>query len=193
MLPSYRVIVLPPQENLEGAKTLYMRASFMISFSIFVDMEKREQFMLEAIEMADNNVRNGGGPFAALIVRGDQIVGRGINRVTANNDPTAHGEVTAIRDACANLKTYDLSDCDIYTSCEPCPMCLGAIYWAHIRHIYYGNTQQDAAEINFDDSHIYRQIERPIGDRAIPETRLCSERAKGTFRLWSDKTDKILY
>lgn len=149
--------------------------------------------MKEAIKLASDNIDNGGGPFGAVVVKDGKIVGRGMNRVTANNDPTAHAEVTAIRDACNRLKTFDLSGCDIYTSCEPCPMCLGSIYWARINHIYYGNTQADAAKINFDDSFIYRQIEKPIGTRDIPEEQLMHEESIKTFEKWDNKKDKTPY
>lgn len=149
--------------------------------------------MKEAIKLASDNIDNGGGPFGAVVVKDGKIVGRGMNRVTANNDPTAHAEVTAIRDACNRLKTFDLSGCDIYTSCEPCPMCLGSIYWARIKHIYYGNTQADAAKIDFDDSFIYRQIEKPIGTRDIPEEQMMHEESIKTFEKWDNKKDKTPY
>lgn len=149
--------------------------------------------MKEAIKLASDNIDNGGGPFGAVVVKDGKIVGRGMNRVTANNDPTAHAEVTAIRDACNRLKTFDLSGCDIYTSCEPCPMCLGSIYWARIKHIYYGNTQADAAKIDFDDSFIYRQIEKPIGTREIPEEQMMHEESIKTFEKWDNKEDKTPY
>ncbi len=149
--------------------------------------------MREAIRIASENVDNGGGPFGAVIVKNGVIVGRGVNRVTANCDPTAHAEVSAIRDATSRLKTFDLSDCEIYTSCEPCPMCLGAIYWARLRHIYYGNTQADAAKINFDDNFIYRQIEKPIGQRDIPEQQLLHNESIESFERWANKDDKTPY
>lgn len=152
-----------------------------------------KKFMKEAIKLASDNIDNGGGPFGAVVVKDGKIVGRGMNRVTANNDPTAHAEVTAIRDACNRLKTFDLSGCDIYTSCEPCPMCLGSIYWARIKHIYYGNTQADAAKIDFDDSFIYRQIEKPIGTRDIPEEQMMHEESIKTFEKWDNKKDKTPY
>ncbi len=149
--------------------------------------------MREAIRMATDNVRNGGGPFGAVIVKDGRIVGRGVNRVTASCDPTAHAEVSAIRDAAKAVGNFDLSGATIFTSCEPCPMCLGAIYWARIDHIYYGNTQADAAEIDFDDSFIYRQIEKPASERAIPQTPLLREEAIETFREWARKEDKVKY
>lgn len=118
--------------------------------------------MRKAIELSVENVKNGGGPFGAVIVKGDEIVATGVNRVTAHNDPTAHAEVSAIREACRRLGTFDLSGCEIYTSCEPCPMCLGAIYWAHLDKIYYGNNKDDAADIGFDDSFIYEELALPV-------------------------------
>lgn len=156
-------------------------------------MNKEKEYMREAIALATANVDNGGGPFGAVIVKDGVIVGRGVNRVTANNDPTAHAEVSAIRDATKKLNTFDLHGCEIYTSCEPCPMCLGAIYWARIKHIYYGNTQKEAADIDFDDSFIYKEIEKGIGNRTIPETHLLGEEAIDTFNRWRDKADKIEY
>ena len=152
-----------------------------------------EQFMREAIRLASDNIDNGGGPFGAVVVKDGVIVGRGANRVTANNDPMAHAEVSAIRDACQRLATFDLSGCEVYTSCEPCPMCLGAIYWARIGRIYYGNTQADAAEIDFDDSFIYRQIEKPIGGRAIPEVQCLHSESIDTFKKWAQTDKKTKY
>lgn len=152
-----------------------------------------KEFMREAIKIATDNVENGGGPFGAVIVKDGKIVGRGVNRVTASNDPTAHAEVSAIRDACKNLNTFDLKGCKIYTSCEPCPMCLGAIYWARLGHIYYGNTQKDAQDIDFDDSFIYRQIEKPMGHREIPEEQMLHEESIVTFEEWAKKSDKTPY
>lgn len=149
--------------------------------------------MRQAISMATDNVANGGGPFGAIVVKDGQVIGRGVNRVTADNDPTAHAEVSAIRDASRRLGTFDLSGAEIYTSCEPCPMCLGAIYWAHISHIFYGNTKADAAKINFDDSFIYTQLSLPEGQRAIPQERLLADEAIETFRAWDSKTDKTEY
>ena len=124
-----------------------------------------KEFMRKAIELSVENVKNGGGPFGAVIVKGDEIVATGVNRVTAHNDPTAHAEVSAIREACRRLGTFDLSGCEIYTSCEPCPMCLGAIYWAHLDKIYYGNNKDDAADIGFDDSFIYEELALPRQNR----------------------------
>ena len=152
-----------------------------------------EAFMRKAIELSIENVKNGGGPFGAVIVRGDEIIATGVNRVTANNDPTAHAEVSAIRAACERLGTFNLEGCEIYTSCEPCPMCLGAIYWAHLDKMYYGNTKHDAAEIGFDDSFIYEEIALTPEHRRLASCRLLGEEALKAFRLWTDKADKVEY
>ena len=154
---------------------------------------KHEDFMRRAIALAVENVKNGGGPFGAVIVRDGEIVATGANRVTPDNDPTAHAEVNAIRAACTKLGTFDLSGCVIYTSCEPCPMCLGAIYWAHIDKIYYGANQHDAAEVNFDDSFIYRELELPVDKRSKAMTELLSDEAIKAFTLWMNTDDKTEY
>jgi tRNA(Arg) A34 adenosine deaminase TadA len=152
------------------------------------------EFMREAIRLADDGVRAGrGGPFGCVVVRQGMVVGRGNNRVTSTNDPTAHAEVTAIRDACAHLGTFQLSDCELYTSCEPCPMCLAAIYWARIPAVFYGNTRQDAAAIGFDDDFIYQQVPLPPDQRAIAMKPLLADEAIVTFRAWETKSDKIRY
>ena len=152
-----------------------------------------ERFMQMAIDLSIENVANGGGPFGAVIVRDGEVIATGTNRVTASCDPTAHAEVNAIRNACAKVGDFKLNGCTIYSSCEPCPMCLSAIYWAGIDRIYYGNTKEDAKAINFDDSFIYEQIALPYSQRAIPTQNLMRERALQGFRLWSEKEDKILY
>ncbi len=149
--------------------------------------------MMKAIALSLQNIEAGGGPFGAVVVKGDEIVGVGINRVTANNDPTAHAEVMAIRDAAARLERFDLSDCVIYTSCEPCPMCLGAIYWARIKKVYYGNTKQEAARIGFDDGFIYEELAKPLNDRVIAFVQLLPEEAVQAFELWAQKVDKKRY
>ncbi len=149
--------------------------------------------MREAIELSKNSVERGGGPFGAVIVRGGEIVARASNSVTLFNDPTAHAEVNAIRAACASLGTFDLAGAEIYTSCEPCPMCLGAIYWAGIGKIYYGNTKQDAAAAGFDDSFIYDEIALPPLQRRVPATELLRTEALEGFRMWQQKEDKIEY
>ena len=146
-----------------------------------------------AIDLSIENVQNGGGPFGAVIVQEDRIVATGTNRVTANNDPTAHAEVSAIREACARLGTFKLEGCTIYTSCEPCPMCLSAIYWAGIQRIYYGNTKQDAEEINFGDKFIYEELARDVAQRSIPARMIMREEALRAFRDWTEKEDKTPY
>lgn len=152
------------------------------------------EFMRRAIALASENVRSGnGGPFGAVIVRQGVIVGEGTNRVTEKNDPTAHAEVTAIRAACRQLDTYVLRGCEIYTSCEPCPMCLSAIYWAHLDRIWYGNTSADAARVDFDDAKLYREISLPAGQRATPSACLLHDEAWESFQLWLGTPNKIRY
>ena len=155
--------------------------------------EQDKTFMREAIRLADESVQNGGGPFGAVIVRDGEIVAGSSNSVTIDNDPTAHAEVNTIRQACRKLGTFDLSDCVIYTSCEPCPMCLGAIYWAHISRIYYGNTKKDAADIDFADDFIYKELEQHKEARVVPAIPLLRNEALKTFRAWEEKQDKIEY
>ena len=155
--------------------------------------EQDKTFMREAIRLADESVRNGGGPFGAVIVRNGEIVAGSSNSVTIDNDPTAHAEVNTIRQACRKLGTFDLSDCVIYTSCEPCPMCLGAIYWAHLKCVYYGNTKKDAADIDFADDFIYEELDKPIDRRSVPFINMLRNEALNSFRLWDEKTDKIDY
>ena len=149
--------------------------------------------MREAIRLSEDNVRNGGGPFGAVIARDGEIVGTGTNRVTPDCDPTAHAEVNAIRDAASRLGTFNLSGCEIYSSCEPCPMCLGAIYWAHLDRLYYGNDKQDAAGIGFDDAFIYRELDLKPEDRSLKSERLLSDEAAAAFREWAAKPDKVEY
>jgi len=152
------------------------------------------KFMREAIRLSLKKMRdNEGGPFGAVVVRGGRIVGRGWNQVTSANDPTAHAEVTAIREACKRLRTFQLSDCDLYTSCEPCPMCLSAVYWARIRRLYYANTRKDAAHIGFDDDLIYREVALPIRRRNLPMKQLLRDEAIRAFKEWSAKPDKTTY
>ncbi|MDE6399418.1 MAG: nucleoside deaminase [Muribaculaceae bacterium] len=152
-----------------------------------------EQFMQMAIDLSVENVRNGGGPFGAVIVRDGEIVATGVNRVTANCDPTAHAEVSAIRDACRRLQSFKLEGCTIYSSCEPCPMCLSAIYWAGISAVCYGNTKDDAASIGFDDSFIYEQLAMDYEHRSIPMRHFMRAKANKAFREWESKTDKVEY
>ena len=155
--------------------------------------ETDKKMMREAIRLADESVKNGGGPFGAVIVKDGEIVAGSSNSVTIDNDPTAHAEVNTIRKACQKLGTFDLSGCTIYTSCEPCPMCLGAIYWAHIDTIFYGNHRKDAAEIGFDDDFIYDELGKPMSERSTPIVQLLRDEALGTFKAWSEKTDKTEY
>ncbi|MGD0443722.1 MAG: nucleoside deaminase [Edaphobacter sp.] len=150
--------------------------------------------MEKAIALATENVTSGrGGPFAAVIVRGGEIVGSGANQVTAINDPTAHGEIVAIRNACAALGTFQLHGCQIYTSCEPCPMCLAAIYWARCDAIFYGNRAADAAAAGFDDAFLYEELKRPIGQRKIPAVNLLPEKAISSFNAWRAQAGRIDY
>jgi len=154
----------------------------------------KEKFMREAIRLSLVKMRgNHGGPFGAVVVRKGKIVGRGWNRVTSTHDPTAHAEVSAIRDACKKLKTFQLDDCELYTSCEPCPMCLAAIYWARFPKVFYANTRKDAARIAFDDDFIYREVSTPIGRRKIPMKQLLRSEALKVFAEWKIKADKIRY
>lgn len=150
--------------------------------------------MREAIRLSRQKMcANQGGPFGAVIVRNGKIVGRGWNQVTSANDPTAHAEVTAIRDACKKLKRFHLEDCELYTSCEPCPMCLGAVYWARLKNIFYANTRKDAAKIHFDDNLIYHEISVPIPRRKIPMKPLLRREALKVFEEWKNKADKMSY
>jgi guanine deaminase len=154
----------------------------------------KEKFMREAIRLSLVKMRgNHGGPFGAVVVRKGKIVGRGWNRVTSINDPTAHAEVSAIREACKKLKTFQLDDCELYTSCEPCPMCLAAIYWARFPKVFYANTRKDAARIAFDDDFIYREVSTPMARRKIPMKQLLRPEALKVFAEWKNKADKIRY
>lgn len=157
-------------------------------------MTREEKYMQEAIALSRQGItQNEGGPFGCVIVKDDVIVGRGNNKVTSTNDPTAHAEVVAIRDACNNLETFQLDGCEVYTSCEPCPMCLGAIYWARPSIIYYANNREDAAQIGFDDSMIYEEMNCSISERKIPIKALGREEALQVFKQWQQKTDKTKY
>ena len=157
----------------------------------FTDEDIR--FMNMAAELAEKNIDEGGGPFGAVIVRDGEIVATGVNRVTASNDPTAHAEVNAIRNACSKEQTFNLSGCVIYSSCEPCPMCLSALYWAGVSKIYYGNTQEDAETINFSDRFIYQELDKPKAERMIPCVKMDSSRTIKAFEKWASKDDKIEY
>jgi guanine deaminase len=151
-------------------------------------------FMARAIQLSVESVHSGrGGPFGAVIVRNGEIIAEGVNRVTSSNDPTAHAEVVAIRQACAKLGTFELKDCELYSSCEPCPMCLGAIYWARLSRIYYGNTAQDAAAIGFDDSFIYSELQVVPAERHVPAQQMMRDEALAAFRAWAEKPDKKAY
>ncbi|MEO6812743.1 MAG: nucleoside deaminase [Ginsengibacter sp.] len=157
-------------------------------------MTSEEKFMQEAIALSVDGVQNNeGGPFGCVVVKDNVIIGRGSNKVTSTNDPTAHAEVVAIRDACKNLGAFQLTGCEIYTSCEPCPMCLGAIYWARPSVIYYANTREDAAKIGFDDSMIYDEINAGLNERKIPVINLGREEAQKAFYSWVHKNDKKIY
>lgn len=152
-----------------------------------------KMFMEMAIRLSEENIDNGGGPFGAVIVRNGAIIATGANRVVPNNDPTAHAEVMAIRNACSKLGTFQLTDCTVYSSCEPCPMCLSALYWAGVKRICYGNTKDDAKAIDFDDSFIYDQLELPYNDRSIKCDHFMRNEALSAFHKWASKEDKVEY
>ncbi len=150
--------------------------------------------MARAIQLSIDNVQSGrGGPFGAVVVKGNEVIAEGANQVTSTNDPTAHAEVVAIREACRKLHVFDLEGCEIYSSCEPCPMCLGAIYWARLSRIYFANADEDAAKIGFDDSMIYRELRQPHSQRKIPMIQMMREEALAAFRAWESKPNKIAY
>ncbi len=156
--------------------------------------QDKKEFMAEAIRLAKENLKTGnGGPFGAVVVKNGIIVGKAGNSVTSTNDPTAHAEVNAIRDACKNLNTFQLDDCEIYTSCEPCPMCLGAIYWARPKAVYYACTKTDAANAGFDDSFIYEEINIPMNNRKIPALQMMQSEAQKVFEEWIKLDGKIEY
>ena len=149
--------------------------------------------MERAIALSLESVKSGGGPFGAVIIKNNEIISEGMNRVTKNNDPTAHGEIVAIRNACKNLNDFSLKGCELYTSCEPCPMCLSAIYWSRIDKIYYANTRDDAKKIDFDDSLIYSELTKKIKERKIPTTQLMRDEALQGFKLWKNTENKVKY
>lgn len=156
--------------------------------------KKDEQFMLKAIRLAQNGIdSNAGGPFGAVIVKEGEIIGEGFNKVTSTNDPTAHAEVVAIRNACENLGSFQLDGCILYTSCEPCPMCLGAIYWARPAQVFYAATREDAATIGFDDEFIYKEIEKNFEDRQMKFVNFLREEGLKVFKNWETKADKTKY
>jgi len=156
--------------------------------------DNKEKFMKEAVNTAIKGMNNNeGGPFGCIVVKGGKIIGRGNNKVTSTNDPTAHAEVLAIREACKTLNSFQLEGCEIFTSCEPCPMCLGAIYWARPDKVYYAGNQKDAAHVGFDDEFIYKEIPLPYSKRSIPFEQLGRDIALEAFQKWSEKEDKIEY
>ena len=154
---------------------------------------KNIKFMKIAIELSINSVKNGGGPFGCVIVNNNNIIAEGSNEVTLSNDPTAHAEIVAIRKACKSVNSFNLEGSEMYTSCEPCPMCLSAIYWSHIDIIYYGNTRLDAAKIGFDDNFIYNELSKDLSIRKIPMKQINQDEAKKAFLDWEEKIDKIEY
>ena len=156
-------------------------------------MEEKNKFMLKAIELSIKSAETIGGPFGCVIVKDNKIISEGSNKVTSTNDPTAHGEIVAIREACLKLNTFNLSGCELYSTCEPCPMCLSAIYWSHIDKIFYANTRDDAKNIDFDDSFIYSEINKKIEDRKIKMTQMLRDEALKAFKIWDEKVDKIKY
>ena len=156
-------------------------------------MKSKNKFMLRAIELSISSAKDTGGPFGCVMVKDDKIIAEGSNKVTFSNDPTAHAEIVAIREACKKLNTFNLSGCDLYASCEPCPMCLSAIYWSHVDNIFYANTREDAKKINFDDSLIYSEISKKNEDRKIPIKQMLRDEALKAFEIWDKKTDKIEY
>ena len=153
----------------------------------------KNRFMSRAIELSIESVKSGGGPFGSVIIKNNEIISEGMNRVTKNNDPTAHGEIVAIRNACKNLNDFSLKGCELYTSCEPCPMCLSAIYWSRVDKIYYAKTRDDAKKINFDDSLIYSELTKKIKERKIPTTQLMRDEALQGFTFWKNTENKVKY
>ena len=153
----------------------------------------KNKFMQRAIELSIESINSGGGPFGSVIVKDEKIISEGMNRVTVDNDPTSHGEIVAIRNACKKLNTFNLSNCSLYSSCEPCPMCMSAIYWSRIGKVYYANTRDDAKKINFDDSMIYSEFSKKIEDRKIPIKQMLRDEALKAFEIWDKKKDKIEY
>ena len=154
---------------------------------------KNINFMKRSIELSIQNIKDDGGPFGCVIVKENKIIAEGVNRVTFNNDPTAHAEIIAIRNACEKLNTFNLKECELYTSCEPCPMCISAIYWSHIDKIYYGNSRLDASKIGFDDDFIYNELNKELSSRNIPMKQINQNEAKKAFLDWEEKVDKVEY
>ena len=151
------------------------------------------KFMKRAVELSIKSVNSGTGQFGAVIVKGDKIISEGFNTVTLTNDPTSHAEISAIRNACKSIENFSLKDCELYTTCEPCPMCLSAIYWARIDKVYYANTRSDAQKIDFDDSLIYEELTKSIKERKIPMHQMMRDEALKAFELWDKKEDKVKY
>lgn len=190
----YRILINDTGERMRQFIYIMMAMALLSSCQQKGDKNMTsEELMRKAIVLAEENVANGGGPFGAVIARNGEIIATGVNRVTAEHDPTAHAEVSAIRAACKKLGTFDLSGCEIYTSCEPCPMCLGAIYWAHIDKMYYGNDKADAKRIGFDDSFIYEEIALSPESRRLSSERMLKDEAAKAFDMWMKKDDKIEY
>ena len=156
-------------------------------------MEEKNKFMLKAIDLSIKSAETIGGPFGCVIVKDNKIISEGSNKVTSTNDPTAHGEIVAIRESCLKLNTFNLSGCELYSTCEPCPMCLSAIYWSHIDRVFYANTRDDAKNIDFDDTFIYSEINKKIEDRKIKMIQMHRDEALKAFKIWDEKTDKIKY
>ena len=156
-------------------------------------MSNNSKYMMKAIELSIQSAKSKGGPFGCVIVKDNKIIAEGHNQVTADNDPTAHAEIVAIRNACAKLNNFYLKGCDLYTSCEPCPMCLSAIYWYHVDNIYYANTRMDAKNIDFDDSFIYSEVKKDITERKIKMIQMNRDEALEAFKIWENKEDKIKY
>ena len=152
-----------------------------------------KEFMKMAIELSIESVNKNGGPFGCVIVKNNKVIAKGSNKVTSTNDPTAHGEIVAIREACKKLNNFNLNGSELYSTCEPCPMCLSAIYWARISKIYYGNTREDAQKIDFDDSFIYSEFEKKVKERKIPMIQMMRNEALKAFELWDKKKDKVKY
>ena len=150
-------------------------------------------FMKKAIDLSIQNIKDNGGPFGCVIVKDNNIIAEGVNRVTFNNDPTAHAEIVAIRNACNKLNTFNLEGCELYSSCEPCPMCLSAIYWSHIDKVYFGNSREDAAKIQFDDKFIYDELSLKMTERKIPISQISRDEAIKAFNLWENEDNKIRY
>lgn len=186
-------------ENLKGNPMTKLKSEHIVPENITAAAEgpdkeyTHEALMQKAVLLASENIDAGGGPFGAVIARKGKIIATGVNRVTANGDPTAHAEVMAIREACRITGSWNLAGCDIYSSCEPCPMCLGAIYWAHLDHLYYGATKQDAAAAGFDDAFIYKELAVPPASRRLITRQIADKEAVEVFRRWIDTTNKTVY